>query len=260
MAAHPPGFIEYREALGPHGLYGEWLRSKQAVTAIDGTIFMHAGIPPNGAPGRISEINDRIRDEIKRMDRHVQRLVDRKLALPFFTLQEILQVCEAEIAAANLLIRTAKETGAAVDRVSSDIGSLTESEALLKINEWHVLNPEGPLWYRGYANAPDDPTGGMLKPLLARYGARRFVVGHTPISRQITSRFGGRVWLIDTGMLASVYKGRASAIEISGDRVTAIYDEGRFPLTAVGDPDAPAFEQYQATVSRSPTSRPTAGR
>jgi len=28
MTAHPPGCLEYREAVGPSGVYGKWLRDK----------------------------------------------------------------------------------------------------------------------------------------------------------------------------------------------------------------------------------------
>jgi hypothetical protein len=41
--------------------------------------------------------------------------------------------------------------------------------------------------------------------------------------RGIRVRFGQRVFLIDTGMLAAVYKGRPSALEIDGARIKAIY-------------------------------------
>ena len=88
-----------------------------------------------------------------------------------------------------------------------------------------------PLWYRGLATTPDDPAGGPFAAMLAKYGAKRFVSGHTPQqSRAITVRLGGRAVLIDTGMLTSVYKGRASALEIDGDKLTAIYEDGRVPL------------------------------
>src|SRR5262245_57228616 len=45
LAARPPGFAEYKEALSPRGKYGAWLRRKPMVTAVGGNIFMHAGIP-----------------------------------------------------------------------------------------------------------------------------------------------------------------------------------------------------------------------
>ena len=97
---------------------------------------------------------------------------------------------------------------------------------------------------------PEDPTGGPFLPLLQRYGAVRFVTGHTPTpSHRITVRFGGRAILIDTGMLSS-YKGRASALQIEGDALTAIYADGPMPLAVAN----------QATVWRSPSSSITAGR
>ncbi len=93
------------------------------------------------------------------------------------------------------------------------------------------MAPEGALWYRGLATEPDDPNGGSFTALLAKYGAKRFVTGHTPQVKGITSRFGGRAILIDTGMLASYYKGRPAALEINGDTLTAIYEDGRVPIT-----------------------------
>jgi hypothetical protein len=54
------------------------------------------------------------------------------------------------------------------------------------------------------------------------------VTGHTPqASGRITPRFENRVFLIDTGMLAAVYKGRPSALEIKDGVITAIYTDRR---------------------------------
>ncbi|HUP46690.1 MAG TPA: metallophosphoesterase, partial [Thermoanaerobaculia bacterium] len=44
MAAHPPGFIEYAEALSRNGVYGRWLRTKRVMVKVGDSIFMHAGI------------------------------------------------------------------------------------------------------------------------------------------------------------------------------------------------------------------------
>ena len=44
LAAHPAGYIEYREAFAPGGTYGKWLRSKPIIAEINGTVFMHGGI------------------------------------------------------------------------------------------------------------------------------------------------------------------------------------------------------------------------
>lgn len=231
LAAHPPGFVEYKEAMGPRGTYGAWLRDKPMITEVGGNIFMHAGIPPDNTPAKIDELNTQVRDEIRRMDRFVQQLVDARLATPHFTLGEILQVASAEIGLANAIIATAKAEGKEPDRRRLNIPLLMEAQEIMKIDSWLAINPEGALWYRGLSSVKDDPAGGPFAALLQKYNARRFVTGHTPQqSRSITVRFGGRAVLIDTGMLTSVYKGRASALEIVGEKLTAIYEDGRVTL------------------------------
>jgi hypothetical protein len=263
LAAHPPGYVEYRDALGPRGKYGAWLRTKPIVTEYGGSIFMHAGIAPERAPEKLEELNVQVRDEVARLDRFAKRLVDAKLALPSFTLQEIVAVAQNEISAANRVIIAAKESGTELAPSKLNLPLLKEAQDILTIDQWVVVHPEGALWYRGLSTLPDDPTGGPFAALLQRYGAKRFVTGHTPQqNRSINVRFGGRVVLIDTGMLTSYYKGRASALEIVGDKLTAIYEDGRVPLdsgTAKAVPYERVDARYQATVSRSPSSRPTVG-
>jgi hypothetical protein len=92
---------------------------------------------------------------------------------------------------------------------------------------------EGPLWYRGLATEPEETFAPTLNRILQQVAARAIVAGHTPVTR-VTTRFGGRVVLIDTGMLGgpSYPKGVPSALEIHGDRFTAIYDDGRETLPA----------------------------
>jgi hypothetical protein len=250
LAAHPAGYVEYREAFAPRGKYGSWLREKDIVTEYGGSIFMHAGIAPTAAPAKLAELNDRVRAEVRRLDQFAEKLVDQKLALPFFTLQEILQVASNEIGSANALIAAAQAAGTEPDRSKLNVPLLLEAQEILKIDTWTVVAGEGALWYRGLATLPDDPTGGPFAPLLERYGAKRFVTGHTPQqNRQINVRFGGRSILIDTGML-SYYKGRPAALQIEGDALTAIYEDARVPLAV----------SNQATVWRSPSSSVTAGR
>jgi len=250
LTTHPAGYFEYREALAPRGKYGAWLRDKDIVTEYGGSIFMHAGIAPDAAPAKLAELNDRVRAEVRRLDQFAEKLVDQKLALPFFTLQEILQVASNELGSANALIAAAQAAGTEPDRSKLNVPLLLEAQEILKIDTWTVVAGEGALWYRGLATLPDDPTGGPFATLLERYGAKRFVTGHTPQqNRQINVRFGGRSVLIDTGML-SYYKGRPAALQIEGDALTAIYEDARVPLAV----------SNQATVWRSPSSSVTAGR
>ena len=236
MTAHPPGYAEYRDAFAPRGKYGAWLRGRPIVTEVDGNIFMHAGISPAMAPAEIDELNTRVRDEIRRLDRFVDRVIAAGLATRTFTLNEILQVASNEIGAANAVIAAAQAEGKQPDRSRLNVPLLMEAQEILKLDGWTVVAPEGALWYRGLATLPDDPAGGPFAALLTKYRATRFVTGHTPQQTgRITARFGGRAILIDTGML-SYYKGRASALEIAGDTLTAIYEHERLPLAAMVTP------------------------
>lgn len=105
-------------------------------------------------------------------------------------------------------------------------------------------SPDGPLWYRGLAEEPDPEFAPEVAKVLDVLGARAIVVGHTiPTHFRISARFGGRVIQIDTGMLGGRFYpgGVASALEIRGDAVTAIYPKGRERLSA------PALERAQRT-------------
>jgi hypothetical protein len=198
---------------------------------------MHAGINPDH-PATIDAANTRARNEITRYEAHVQRLVDARLALPFFTLEEVLQVTNAELQAASAAAEEANIKRIAPDLGTLDLRTLREGVEITKIGDWSLLAGEGSLWFRGYARWPeDDTTRPKVTTLLETAGAKRIVVGHTPTpDSRIAARFGGRVVVIDTGMLTPVYKGRPSALEIRGQQLTAIYEDGAVPLTTSSMP------------------------
>ena len=237
MAAHPPGWLEYREALGPRGKYGRWLRSKPIAATVDGTVFMHAGISPD-QPATVEAVNTRARDEMKRYETFLQRLVDVKLALPFFTLPEVLEASAAELEAVSKVMEDAKVKGEPPDLSAFDVPVLREALEITKIGEWSLLAGEGPLWFRGYANWPEDEAArAKVTGFLDKFSIKRIVVGHTPQKdARIAARFGGRVLIIDTGMLVSAYQGRPSALEIRGSALTAIYEDGETPIVSSSPP------------------------
>ena len=90
----------------------------------------------------------------------------------------------------------------------------------------------GPLWYRGLAQEPEATFAPTLESILKRMAARAIVVGHTPSAGRITSRFGGRVVQIDSGMLDGTFfpGGAPSALVIEGTTMTAVYLDRREPL------------------------------
>ena len=78
----------------------------------------------------------------------------------------------------------------------------------------------------------DEEGAPLIEQLLDQYDVEHFVVGRTPqADGMIRSRFGGPLYLADTGMLASHYPGgRASMREISDAGFEMIYLE-RPPAT-----------------------------
>ena len=115
---------------------------------------MHAGIAPENAPEKLEDLNQKVKDEISRVDRFRQRMLEKKLMTPSFTLQEMLQAAVGEIEAANAAIKASNEGGPALDPEKIDLPFLKEAVEVLKVDEWTVLASEGPLWYRGYAQLP----------------------------------------------------------------------------------------------------------
>ncbi len=80
MAAHPPGFLEYQEALGLRGHYGRWLRAKPVAIQLDDTIFLHAGISPELADLRLADINERVWRELEAFDAYQPELKGSSIA------------------------------------------------------------------------------------------------------------------------------------------------------------------------------------
>lgn len=83
-----------------------------------------------------------------------------------------------------------------------------------------VNDPSGPLWYRGLVIPDGAGAEEELDIVLRAYGARRIVVGHTPVLDGIAILHGGRLIRIDTG-IAAPYRGRRTWLEIRGGDLVA---------------------------------------
>ncbi len=216
MTRHPLGFIEQRDAFSPNGVYGKWVRQRFALAKIGGVIFLHGGISPAlvSMKLKLDDINAHIHSEMKEFDDRKKYLVSEKVILPFFTLQEMVAVVRAElIAERKSHVPTNQLQQANLDR-------------FLALGTWVSVREDGPLWFRGYDQWSEGDGAPQVEKILAAYKATNLVVGHTvQKTAHIRTRFGGKVFLIDTGMLSSYYPGgKASALEIhDDDRFTAAY-------------------------------------
>jgi hypothetical protein len=219
---HPPGFVEYSEALGPRGKYGKWLRGNAVTETIASTAFMHAGVNP-ASTATLDEINRTAGSEIARWDAAKAALVEAQIVPAFSTLSEVIDAAGIEYQRIAEALKTGTPPG---DHVTREFAE--RLQFVLEIGKSSLLAADGPLWFRGFAQWPDGEEP-QAAALTARLGVARFVTGHTPLPQgRIRARFGNRMFLIDTGMLTTYFKGgRASALELQGDRVTAIYTDGR---------------------------------
>ena len=218
MEAHPTGFVEYREAFSPDGKYGQWVRQHAAIVQIGGVIFVHGGISPNLISLSLEQINSQVRQEIEDFDSTVRDLVSRKVILPSFTIKEIVVAVQGQL----LEERTAQ--------TPPDPVFHNRLVRLLDFNNWLCMRDEGPLWFRGYDSWSEEEGEQQIQKILAACNASHIVVAHTVQKpANIRSRYGARVFLIDTGMLSTYWPGgRASALNIQKDgQITAEYIHGQ---------------------------------
>ena len=211
------GEAAMREAFGPRGTYGRWLRSHSVVAEIEGSIFMHAGIDPSFSDASIGDINRRARREIAQWDEGVRFLERRKLVEASPRFLDAVQAAQKEL---DRLMSSATREEPDVQRDAAVLF------ALANIGTSSLFSPNGPLWFRGFASWTDTEGEAHVSALLRKFRADRFVTGHTvqPQGR-ITERFGGKLFLIDTGMLNGKFfpSGKPSALEIIDRAARPLY-------------------------------------
>jgi hypothetical protein len=107
-----------------------------------------------------------------------------------------------------------------------------------------LVDPVGPLWYRGLSGVDPRAHPDTVQAILERYDADHIVVGHTPTGGVIWPRYQGRVIQIDTG-IASYYGGHVGYLEITPEASYAGYRAGkaRLPSSTEG------LEAYVAEVA-----------
>ena len=100
-------------------------------------------------------------------------------------------------------------------------------QRLQQLEQAPIHNLNGPVWYRKMAMCNPLTESDVVEAGLQRLQARRVVVGHTPnlLDNRVYTRLDGKVILLDTGMLAEVYGGRASALILEQGQVRVLYGD-----------------------------------
>jgi hypothetical protein len=192
------GEAAYREAFGPAGRYGKWLRSRSPIVKVEDSMFMHAGINPDATTDSIDTLNDTVRALVAKWDDGVRELLDKKAIKPGAGFKDVIE---------------------AADSNKMPLADIVNS---------HLFHPEGLMWFRGYSTWTDADGAPKVAALLKRYKVKRIVAGHTVQAKgQITERFNAAIFLIDTGMLDGTFfpGGRPSALEITAAGAKPMYVE-----------------------------------
>ena len=126
-----------------------------------------------------------------------------------------------------------------------------------------VYDAKGPLWFRDLVTGEEGETGKAFDRILKNLGAGSMVIAHTynrgggvspVVSPRTMSRFGGRLWTIDTG-ISHFYGGVNSALVIDrGDFVLwgeseSAEETAEAPLPSEASvPDGPDMEEFLRTA------------
>ncbi|MEH6551022.1 MAG: metallophosphoesterase [Pseudomonadales bacterium] len=210
----PPGFFGHKAAFSPTGEYGAWLLQATPAVQVNDSLFTHGGLSPAVAEMGIGESISQSKVQLLRYIELWQQLTDAGLVRNETGFWERFELLGSSDNTAQL---------------SAELEPVVEE--FLSMEESLVSDGDSLAWYRGNAMCHPATESEAVEKVLASIGASRVVIAHTPTPmRRITTRMGGKVISIDTGMLASVYKGRPSALIVEADALSTIYagEEGAF--------------------------------
>jgi hypothetical protein len=235
MESHPVGYVEYREALGPKGRYGRWIRKLPVVVMIGDTVFVHGGIHPKLVNYSLDEMNERIEKERKAFDSWVKFFTDEGIIQPYYLVNDMIAALRKRY---DWLASSSPSHGSNGNDWTSSLSSKEQYQvklmkAFFNMGAWLSVHPDGPLWFRGYGTWSEEEGTAQLAKVLAAQGAEYMVVGHTiAAEKEILRLLGGKVFLIDTI--------EPAALEITGGEFKAIYLDGYGPIGETKPEAAPS--------------------
>jgi 3',5'-cyclic AMP phosphodiesterase CpdA len=103
-----------------------------------------------------------------------------------------------------------------------------------------IVDEEGPLWYRGMAEGDEQALRRHVDAVLANFGVKRIVVGHTVMAGAVTPRFEGKVIAIDVGLSKS-FGGPPAALVLETGKLYALHRGVKLELPLGPGADVPAY-------------------
>ena len=228
IADQAPGRIEYLRAMGPDGEYGQWIRSLPVMAMVENVLFMHASFAPQLAAWTPEAINERIAAEIAIMDASRAVMLEQGFVTTFGDIAEHLRAIGWDTrtpgnppgvewfeAPREMLNRPPELPEGNL----ADMDPKERAVPILRMSGWFLLQPRGPIFSQGYAEAPDGLIAAQIPGLMDATGARMVVASPAPSEDgNVRVRHEGSLYLIDTMGPG----GSPSALVIEGDAVEMV--------------------------------------
>lgn len=109
-------------------------------------------------------------------------------------------------------------------------------------------HPEGPLWYRGFAQNEEAAEAPHLAAVLNKHGVKRIVIGHTKRYFTVTPRFDGAVIMADVAVRPGCTDPHAFLID-EGGTLSVMHRGRKLPFGLKGEALA-AFQAQVAALDR----------
>ena len=202
----PAGFVALRKAFSQDGALGSWLVRQPFVVKVNDKVYMHGGIASAVSEESIDALNKKLQGELKAFLDSMDELRAAGVMPWYVDYHERLGFLNAR----------AEEFVAANPKTQAPwFGALKK---VFDAQQAFVFSDDSPNWYRGTAMCHPYAESFNTERFLKRVGAKQLVMGHTPTRGNVHERMDGLAIRLDTGMLKSVYKGRASALVSQGGK------------------------------------------
>ena len=200
----PAGFVALRKAFSQDGALGRWLVQQPFVIKVNDKVYMHGGIASEVSEDSLDALNSKLRGEFKDFLNAMDTLREAGVMPWYVDYHDRLGFLNAR----------AEEFVAANPKTQPDwFGAL---QKVFDAQQAFVFSDDSPNWYRGTAMCHPYAESFNTERFLKQVGAKQLVMGHTPTRGDVHVRMDGLAIRLDTGMLKSVYKGRASALVSQG--------------------------------------------
>ena len=231
LAAHPPGYVEYVEAMGPDGRYGSWLRKQPAVVEIDGRLFIHGGISPALKSQDVDAINRKVAEEIELLSGYYSVMLEQGMIDQLATAEDMSRVIGNEIKFLN------SQSPRKLDKKRVELVTGLQ-DFRHQWGKWYLVRQDGPVWFKGATEWDEAENGAEMAEMLDAIGVSTMITGQSAGGRgKIEARFEGRVLLTSVGMSDEPWvKRQPECLEIADDDFNIVSPKGRqvLLLTSVG--------------------------